>query len=169
MAYSEFVRSRVKQLPTRQERVHHATTGLVGEAIEAHQAVSLSHLKEELGDMEFYLAALKLEGPWNHLSPWIPRVGYPNNLPDLLLSLIVLTGDLLDMSKKGWIYNKPLEQMRFGEYIWSVEDLLVRIYDFLGTSQERIRAENEAKLRIRYPDGYSDAAAQSRADKKEGE
>lgn len=77
-------------------------------------------------------------------------------------------GELLDAIKKCWIYNKELspeviENLReeAGDALFYIQHLC----NVLGTTIPELIEENVAKLTKRYPQGYSDAAAQARADK----
>jgi hypothetical protein len=44
-------------------------------------------------------------------------------------------------------------------------ELIDRMAELLGTTGDQVRAQNIAKLRQRFPDAYTDAAAEARADK----
>jgi NTP pyrophosphatase (non-canonical NTP hydrolase) len=75
-------------------------------------------------------------------------------------------GEVLDITKKTWIYEKPLdiehiiEEM--GDLRWYYQGML----NLLGLTDEDIQAANTVKLLKRYPDGvYSNQAAIDRADK----
>lgn len=75
-------------------------------------------------------------------------------------------GELLDITKKSWIYEKPidvehiLEEM--GDLRWYYQSML----NMLGLVDEDIQAHNTVKLMKRYPNGvYSNADAIARADK----
>lgn len=75
-------------------------------------------------------------------------------------------GELLDITKKTWIYGKPLdiehiiEEM--GDLRWYYQSML----NMLGLTDEDIQAANTIKLMKRYPNGvYSNADAIARADK----
>lgn len=74
-------------------------------------------------------------------------------------------GELLDAIKKTWVYNKPLDEENVLE---ECGDMLFYIQLQLNVSGLTILdaiEHNAAKLRKRYPDGYTDQAAQARADK----
>lgn len=111
--YNDFVDGLAKGLPTVAEEMHHATTGMSGEA-----------------------------------------------------------GELLDITKKLWIYEKPITQDVVEHLIEELGDLRWYYQALLNTLQltdEQIVAFNKRKLLKRYPGGvYSNAAAQARADKQPG-
>lgn len=75
-------------------------------------------------------------------------------------------GEFLDSVKKTFIYNKPFDvehaKEEIGDILWYIS-LALRTMD---VSFEQVMEENINKLSLRYPDKYSDQAAQERADKK---
>jgi NTP pyrophosphatase (non-canonical NTP hydrolase) len=77
-------------------------------------------------------------------------------------------GELLDAVKKSFIYNKPLDTENvieeLGDIMFYVQHMLNQ---FPKHSLYTVLNANMDKLRKRYPDGYSDAAAQARTDKLE--
>lgn len=77
-------------------------------------------------------------------------------------------GELLDCVKKSWVYNKPLNRENLLEECGDVLFYLQHVINEAGWTMGDLRASNVAKLSRRYPDGYSDAAAQARADKTAG-
>lgn len=166
LAYPDFVRSRFNALSSFPEAVHHATTGLIGETVELLYATGPSNTLEELGDIEFYFTALHnlLDPPLTspHASADSPR-SYPN----LLARLLYLSNELLDLSKKVWVYKQAFSSLKpfFLSTLTDYGSELRQLYAHHQTSCEAIRELNTQKLRRRYPHGYTDIAAQLRADK----
>lgn len=82
------------------------------------------------------------------------------------------SGELLDVTKKLWIYEKPITEAivehlieELGDLRWYYQAML----NTLGITDEQVQAFNKGKLLVRYPGGvYSNAAAQARADKQPG-
>lgn len=74
-------------------------------------------------------------------------------------------GELLDAAKKHVIYNRPLDRENAVEELGDIEFYMEGVRQFLGVSREEVLAANAEKLARRYSRGYSDAAAQARADK----
>lgn len=75
-------------------------------------------------------------------------------------------GEALDITKKSWIYEKPLDiehlLEELGDMRWYYQGML----NLLGVTDEDVQAANTVKLMKRYPDGvYSNQAAIDRADK----
>jgi hypothetical protein len=173
--YYDFVKSRVKWLPSLQEDLIHATIGIVGELIELRAANTRENILEELGDIEFYCVHYELAwarfGATLRQDPIMPQDLFALNLTWALDECLHTAGNLLDGAKKLWVYNKSPDQLfDAAERLYkSLRSFLFQIHALLAISEGTLRASNEAKLRLRYPVGYTDAAAQARADKAPGE
>lgn len=74
-------------------------------------------------------------------------------------------GELLDAIKKATIYKKPIDRDNVVEELGDLEFYMEGLRQNLGITREETLAQNIAKLSVRYADGYSDQAAQQRADK----
>lgn len=168
MNYSEFVQSRVKWFPTVQENLLHATIGLIGEVVELSFYVDAGNFIEEHGDLEFYLQHLNLTINTNNIAvkpTEVNRIEAQALEKDPMGKILFHTGELLDLAKKAWVYNKPVESLDWNHHTVRVNLCLHFLATSHGFTQDASREANMAKLRKRYPDGYSDAAAQARADK----
>ena len=75
-------------------------------------------------------------------------------------------GELIDAVKKHWIYGKPLDLENVKEELGDLLFYATKIANLCGLTWDEIEAHNVEKLKKRYPTGYSDAAAQARADKE---
>ncbi len=75
------------------------------------------------------------------------------------------SGELLDAIKKHVIYNKPIDIENVIEELGDLEFYMEGLRQGLGISREETIDANIAKLGVRYAQGYSDKAAQERADK----
>lgn len=78
-------------------------------------------------------------------------------------------GELLDAIKKVWIYNKEPDWQNIAEELGDLLFYIQGMANILGGNLAELMEQNMEKLKKRYPAGYTDAAAQARADKKEGE
>jgi NTP pyrophosphatase (non-canonical NTP hydrolase) len=74
-------------------------------------------------------------------------------------------GELLDAVKKGVIYNKPFDEPNILEELGDLEFYMEGLRQAFGLSRSEVIEHNVAKLSLRYGGGYSDQAAQDRADK----
>ena len=79
------------------------------------------------------------------------------------------SGELLDAVKKAVIYRKPLDRENVVEELGDLEFYMEGLRQGLGISRSEVLEANIRKLSKRYQDGYSDKAAQDRADKNSGE
>lgn len=75
-------------------------------------------------------------------------------------------GELLDAIKKHVIYNKQIDRENVIEELGDLEFYMEGLRQGFGITREETLAANIAKLGVRYKDGYSDKAAQERADKQ---
>lgn len=79
-------------------------------------------------------------------------------------------GELLDAVKKYVIYDKPLDRANVVEELGDLEFYMQGLRAELGITREETLQANIAKLSKRYHSGgYTDAQAQQRADKPEGQ
>lgn len=81
--------------------------------------------------------------------------------------------ECLDAVKKFVVYNKDMDRANIIEELGDAEFYMEGIRAALGVTREEVLAANIHKLstgpKARYKSGYSDAAAQARADKVDGE
>ena len=77
-------------------------------------------------------------------------------------------GEIIDTVKKHCIYNKPLDTENLIEELGDMEYFLEGLRAATGITREQTLAHNIAKMNKRYPAGYSNQAAQARADKIPG-
>ena len=76
-------------------------------------------------------------------------------------------GELLDAIKKHVIYNRPLDINNVFEELGDIEFYLEQMRQRLCVTREHILTCNMDKLRKRYPEGFTNEAANVRADKRE--
>lgn len=182
MNYAEFVASRFKgytatitdiaAAPPSLMGALHAVVGMVGEALEYRFSTSRGNLREELGDFVFYWEAFQVAVGYRPAlrtghAAGFERPGllqYEQACSEWLRSL----GELLDLSKKEMVYAQELDatksSYRHGLMVIVAESLWT-ILHFHGLTVDQLQRENMEKLLKRYPTGYSNKAAQERADK----
>ncbi len=169
--YPVMIRNLFKRFGDLSQDVLHASVGLVGEAIEWNNAGSRKHFIEEGGDYEFYLEALK-----QCFTAKLPKAPLPPHAlaQDIELGnvhgrLTLLSGDLLDLAKKSWVYGKPYDTEKATLLVILVEINLNALYSFYGVTRGDVQHANMVKLigpGGRFESGfYSDAAAIARVDK----
>lgn len=83
------------------------------------------------------------------------------------LGLAGETGELVDIIKKHLYHGKALDRTdlvkELGDIRWYLEYLMIAT----GVTMEEVEATNVAKLRKRYPEGFSFKAAAEKADTHE--
>lgn len=148
----------------------HAAIGIAGEVIELRNSTTRQNIIEECGDLEFYLMALKLEVPSiKQMALQLGETRFPFILSQTEGLLLDASGTLIDIIKKGWVYNKNIDvEMAFKCWV-DMHAALGQYYELMGLTKDSVIKANQEKLigpNGRYPGGkYSDAAAQARADK----
>lgn len=83
------------------------------------------------------------------------------------MALMIEIGELCDPIKKHLIYGKELDIENLKEELGDIEFYLEAIRQNLGISRKETLECNIQKLNKRYPEGYTDQAAQERADKRD--
>jgi len=74
-------------------------------------------------------------------------------------------GEILDAVKKHWVYGKELDRENLIEELGDLIHYYQMMCLVLNIDADVPVEANMVKLRKRYPNGYSDAAALARADK----
>ncbi len=156
------------------ERINltHMVLGLSGEVGELVQCVGtelkakvdLPNLKEELGDLYWYITNYC---NLRNITPPLTIKG--NDLPDgeCFELLIVSISDLVDIIKRLIAYNKEIDKVSELETVYNVYyalDMFQRVYEIDG---DEIRDKNIAKLLKRYPEKFSDHLAVNRNTEEE--
>jgi NTP pyrophosphatase (non-canonical NTP hydrolase) len=169
-----------KPLATAFLRLEHAILGLATESGEFTTTVKrvaiygkklspefVAHMREELGDTLWYAAiacdALEFDIPeYQYLFDDFDSYSLTEKLKLVSFRLAIETGfiafglpNLSDASSKDSIMRGVL----------NVVCAVAHACDALGFAIEDVMEENIAKLRERFPDAYSNAAAEARADK----
>jgi NTP pyrophosphatase (non-canonical NTP hydrolase) len=182
-----------KQLPTIFARLEHAALGIgteVGEIatpikriaiydkqltdLEKNGKTLLQNLAEEIGDVLWYLAIIDNVGPRDIFQAASLR---PNRAlaDDLQVSALKSTSRRLQVFAGA--ISMQVEDLYVGLYVGDdptdsvsadargLLQELVNLAYLLGLDIVQIAADNIAKLRERFPDAYSNEAAEARADK----
>lgn len=176
MTYSQFVASRFKNpgetlagLTPRSAAMLHAAVGIVGEVIELFQSDTMKNTLEELGDIVFYCEAMGQLVGYKHPEQLdmldadsAAGIATVNKAVAMLLEA---AGDMLDTIKKHAIYGKVLDVPRVHIQLQVVLTQVAVVGEANAYYVDGIKRLNVKKLTQRYPAGYTDAAAQARADK----
>ena len=166
-AYSQFVSDRRKP---GEDILHHLTPedchrlhmilGLAGELLELYTAKTQEARCEELGDLEYYLQGLmtsydvsritKLPLTWE----WDCQSRFEATLEQVLTYV-----------KREIIYQKPAQTVVIKHALREIDRELAEVELRYGFTRSQVWNANMQKLRARYPQGYTDAAANRRDDK----
>lgn len=177
--YDQMVTNLFKPMGSREASLLHAAIGISGETAELLVADSIENIVEELGDMEFYIEAgyQMLGGRRSALADeLVLEASDPAQhqvLGTVTIAMSTTAGRLLDLAKKGWVYNKPLDdnaERAIRYELMRLECMMEQLLDMVGVLRTTVLRTNQTKLGKRYPQGvYTDHAAQVRADKADGE
>lgn len=178
MNYSAFVQSRAKapeaiQATLTPDKIDamHAVWGITGEVMEYYLAPTVNNQIEELHDIGFYIQMLENRFGVVTVAPPPEFSQDPGaeNIFNSPMNLMRATNDLFDLAKKVIVYNDEskleavLKTFSFLKYQWVLK------LNQHGITEEEAHLLNQNKLIKRYANGYSDAAAATRADKQPGE
>jgi MazG nucleotide pyrophosphohydrolase domain len=141
----------------------HSAMGISGEVAELIQAIEaddIENIKEELGDLYFYVRQAFMYLDCQLCNSVELGTGS-------VKGLIARSGDFADLVKKHCIYNKPIDIQAMAVNLTALDDAIFRISEAHGFSVDEVYEQNKAKLlNGRYKSGsYSDAQAIERADK----
>lgn len=78
------------------------------------------------------------------------------------------SGEVADIVKKALFHGHPLDREQIGKELGDVLWYVADAASAIGLSLEDIARGNIAKLRARYPEGFSSEASQRRVDVTEG-
>jgi NTP pyrophosphatase (non-canonical NTP hydrolase) len=78
-------------------------------------------------------------------------------------------GELFDAFKKHLFYGKPLDLVNISEEIGDLFWYVALALDYIGLDFETVMAQNNAKLKARFPDKFTEEAATNRDLRKERE
>lgn len=153
------------------ENITHMGLGFPSEISELEDSVEggdLVNLTEEVADIMWYAAN------------WCTFRGYnledfDNEIPEIeLKSLSWYCCELADVAKKLFAYNKPIDQMKevglLQELIFVVKSEFEDIEEVTGISLSQALQNNIDKLKVRYPNKFSEECAINRdlvAERKE--
>ena len=112
-------------------------------------------------DFEFFVSRLIKPGQ-DIIDSMSPRKA---NILHMAVGIAGEAGELLDAIKKGVMYNKPFDEENILEELGDLEFYMEGLRQAFGITRSEVIEHNVAKLNARYKDGYSDKAAQIRADK----
>lgn len=186
--YQERALRTAKVLPTLAENLMHCALGIGSEAGELSETIACAWMNmpfdanniiEEIGDACWYAAVMCHFMDWrfedmfqdpdtlSEASAPLAHAVIGRNPPAMTLVYNSFAGEILTIVKAHVIYGKELDDellKRKLELFISAASLLSNVHDI--PFELVTLARNIDKLKMRYPDKYSDVAALERADKK---
>ncbi len=107
---------------------------------------------------EYIKNALRTESPYQFSATGdvTPRLEHG------VMGAVTETGELMAAIKKSKIYNRPLDRVNLVEEIGDVMWYFAILADELGVSFEEIWEKNINKLRLRYPEKYTNERCEER-------
>ena len=149
------------------QRLLHAAMGLVTEIGELYETTCELHLAEELGDICWYLA-LGLDAlgvNWDDVEI-IPEDDFFKAVRGETSdqTLVILSSELLDMLKKFIFYGREIQLEKAASHLVMMKNALhwALIYSNPDLTLEMITEANMKKLKARYPDKFTEQAANVR-------
>ena len=162
------------------EPLVHAAIGILGELMELASATDPDNFVEECGDAEFYLEAFLQQLETSGISLLVRtdmNIAIADELRDwnrtftghdLIIHCTLPAVDLLDLTKKIWVYSQPLSLhiTKLAQLLGVIHGRLRVLYAERSIDRFDVLRANQRKLAKRYPEGvYSNADAAARADK----
>ncbi len=160
-------------------RLFHGIEGLNTEVVEILEAydkadeentkIDVVNLSEEVGDLFWYLAimanVLGLEKEIQEMDD--DKVFKEINIDIAPLKLSILSGQMLDMTKKTMFYHKDFDIDKLKGLYFKMYSQTVNYLDNLGKrdswiTRENTREINIEKLLVRFPDKFTDVDAEIR-------
>lgn len=175
--YRELAMRTAKIFPSRRDNLRHAALGLLTEIGEFTTEVKRmaiydkpqteemrQHMIEEIGDALWYVPlAMAFLGCDSMPDPTIDQL---ESLPDTLAESCVFMGAMAGGFCASLLASNDFESDEVIQMLSGIVYIVdTKIAPTLHTDGDQIRAQNILKLRKRFPDAYSDAAAEGRADK----
>lgn len=147
-------------------RLAAAAMGLSGEAAEvlAHLNAESNVLIKELGDCMWYVAEVATLTGIDLETLDAPRPEASTTHTEDAIALVIQCGAITDFIKKVVGHDHAMDVPRIGAGLAEVLPILARLSAFAGTTLTEVCAKNVAKLKARYPEGFSSERSINRAE-----
>lgn len=156
--YQQLAFRTCKDMGSKEMNLIHMVLGIHSEYYELFEAIQKNdkvNVGEEIGDHFFYIAGFCTFKGWSLFGMMSDEIGHT-------LTLAQATSILQDLIKKEVVYGKTIDQKDLYEILFKIADCLVVIAHDWYISVEAVLDTNIAKLKVRYPDKYTDDKAINR-------
>lgn len=158
-------------------RLLHGAVGLASELAEIRQMadameIDSVNLKEEMGDVFWYMGIMVDElkaDPDSVFSVFssanlasLPEETKKKHLGFAVDAMTVNIGEAIDLLKKNLIYGKPLNEQKLVEKLQSINFNVEHALALYGLTPQESRERNIEKLKARYGEKFTEAAALER-------
>lgn len=156
-------------------RLLHGAIGLASELAEiqiavAAEKIDATNVLEEMGDLLWYtgimIDELQLDADHIlHVPAYLERNDYTDKRDFFRTEaseMVIAVGEGIDLLKKSLMYGKELNVEKLGNSLFSLNlsiEAVLNLYGFVGA---QARARNIEKLRARYGEKFTEAAALNR-------
>jgi NTP pyrophosphatase (non-canonical NTP hydrolase) len=152
-----------------------AALGLAGESVEVLEAVGVAtgewtarrdNVLKELGDVLWYAAYLATQCELDLGSITLAPPSKATRKDTLALNLVKVCGHTADFLKKVIGHGHDLDKARVTESLALILSYLQQLATHKSHSSTlgEVGEKNIAKLKLRYPDGFSEEASKARVD-----
>lgn len=174
LSYSEFQKlAGVTESPKFHANIMNVSTmhGIIGiqtevsELLEAQTRtfLNIANVREEIGDILWYVSAVTRSEKWKIELKEFEKT---DSIFDSTIYLIVASGQLVDIVKKGIFYSREPDVNLIREIIEFILEIIIKMCGFYDWDIREIMAENISKLKQRYPEQFTSYHAQERLDKQ---
>lgn len=154
----------------------HGIIGIQTESAELLEAFSgtimcgeepdLVNIREELGDLLWYLSAVTRSQEWE-ISSNYPFLAKEVGVSGITLNIQIAAGNLVDTVKKGLFYGVKPDLMTIQINIRVIYHLICNLCELLNWDIRDVMQENIDKLKLRYPEQFTTEHSKNRLDKNE--
>lgn len=167
MTFAEYIPLAIRTESVRsscseQNRLLHAAMGVMTESVELMGFTDQSNLAEELGDICWYIAiAMDTIEPVD-FQPVSNRSFNNLGREVIICNLCEQSSYLLDMTKKNVFYGRQIDKVAFLQTCQLMLELVNSICNISSIQFTDVLAANIRKLRVRYPEKFTDESAVNR-------
>lgn len=171
--YQQLAHRTFAELDSRKLEVAHMALGMCGEISELYEAIEKNdpvNIGEELTDINWFLAnylLIRTRIPYQVLLETVEDYEYMELHEDLFTGLILSLSKVTDYIKRDVIYGKKVDGDKLFVELSKTCKYLFKLYKKYGLDVHQCMENNIAKLKVRFPDKFTEEAAINRDLKRE--